>query len=81
MFDPAAFDATMGANTFLLADYHTSEFSPNLTAVGTPTPEPSSLLLVGTGLLVLVGLALKKTTFRPQVEGSPLCLTRDAARI
>jgi len=47
MFNQAAFNAEMGSNTFPLADYYSIEYSPNLTA----TPEPSSLILFGTGLL------------------------------
>jgi hypothetical protein len=62
-FDQATFDAEMGSNTFPLADYYSFEFSPNLTATPPPSvPEPSSLLLLGTGLLALIGLALKKTS-------------------
>jgi hypothetical protein len=45
---------------FNLADYYSFEYSPNLT--GAPTPEPSSLVLLGAGLLGLIGLSLKKAT-------------------
>jgi hypothetical protein len=51
-FDQAAFDAEMGANTFNLADNYSFGFSPNIPI--SDTPEPSSLLLFGSGLLILV---------------------------
>ncbi len=49
-FDQAAFDAEMGANTFPLDEYYGFDYSPNLTS---DTPEPSTLILLGTGLLGL----------------------------
>jgi hypothetical protein len=51
-FDQAAFDAEMGANTFNLADNYGFSFSPNISE--SPIPEPSSLFLFGTGLLILL---------------------------
>jgi hypothetical protein len=51
-FDQAAFDTEMGANTFNLADNYSFGFSPNIPT--NATPEPSSWLLLGTGLLILV---------------------------
>jgi hypothetical protein len=35
-------------------------FNGTFTLSGSPTPEPSTLLLLGSGLLALVGLTLKK---------------------
>lgn len=59
-FDQAAFDAQMGSNTFLLAKYYDFGYSPNLSSTSTSTPEPSSLALLGAGLLVLLGLAARR---------------------
>lgn len=55
-FDQQAFDEEMGPNTYNLSDYYTFNFSPNMTSV----PEPSTMLLLGTGLLCLAGLGRKK---------------------
>ena len=48
--DQAAFDAEYGPNAFLLSDYYTMDFSPNI-----PIPEPSTFCLLGTGCLGLLG--------------------------
>jgi hypothetical protein len=40
---------------------HQGPFNGTFTLSGSPTPEPSTLLLEGTGLLALVGFTLKKT--------------------
>jgi hypothetical protein len=55
-FDQAAFDAEMGANTFPLDEYYAFAYSPNLTQ----TPEPSSLLLLGSGLVCLAGVLRRR---------------------
>jgi hypothetical protein len=59
-FDQAAFDAQMGSNTFPLAKYYDFGYSPNLSSAPTPTPEPSSFVLLGTGMLILLGLAARR---------------------
>jgi hypothetical protein len=53
-FDQAAFDAEMGANTFPLDEYYAFDYSPNL------TPEPSSFLLLGSGLVCLAGVLRRR---------------------
>ena len=49
-FDQAAFDATMGAQTFVLDRYFRIDLSPGVT----PVPEPSSAALLGLGGLALL---------------------------
>ncbi len=58
-FDQQAFNAEMGANTYPLSEYYQFEFSPNIPAP-TPIPEPSSLLLIGTSLLIFVLLLRRR---------------------
>jgi hypothetical protein len=48
--DQAAFDTEYGPSSFLLSDYYTMDFSPNI-----PIPEPSTFCLLGTGCLGLLG--------------------------
>jgi hypothetical protein len=48
----------MGASTFPLDEYYDFEYSPNLAPA--PTPEPSTLILLGTGLLGLANVARRK---------------------
>jgi hypothetical protein len=57
-FDQATFNAEMGASTFPLDEYYDFEYSPNLAPA--PTPEPSTLILLGTGLLGLANVARRK---------------------
>ena len=57
VFDQAQFDAQMGEDTFLLADYYSIEVSPNAFV-----PVPASAWLFGSGLLGLVGIARRKKT-------------------
>lgn len=52
-FDQAAFDAEFGSNSFLLSDYFRFVFSDGLAPPTRPVPEPSSLLLLLAGLLLL----------------------------
>lgn len=59
-FDQDAFDAQMGSDTFLLAKYYDFGYSPNLSSTTTATPEQSSLVLLATGLLILLGLAARR---------------------
>lgn len=54
--DQAAFDAKYGANSFLLSDYYSLQFSTNVNAV----PVPAAVWLFGSGLLGLVSLVRRK---------------------
>jgi hypothetical protein len=56
-FDQAAFDATMGANTFILSDFFRIQFSPALETSGAPEPALWVSLIAGFGL---IGAAIRR---------------------
>jgi len=59
--DPAfQFDQADFKGGFQLSDYYSFVYSPNLTPTGTATPEPCSLLLFGTNLLILAPLLRRR---------------------
>jgi PEP-CTERM motif len=57
-FDQSAFDALMGPATYPLSDYYKFVFSPNIPIAA--VPEPSTMLLTGSGLIALAGYGRKK---------------------
>jgi len=70
-FDQETFDATndaLGLPSFRLEDYYTFEFSPNLILSVGAVPEPSSIVLLFTGLAMLMSAFARRsrvTRFTP----------------